>query len=244
MGRLPPWLERWRGCQGLGPLIDLTLLRAEATPTDVTALYRDAVRLGVGQACVNPQWLPLLAAEAARAQEEAPRLVTVIGFPLGASGLEAKVAEAGLAVRAGARELDMVMALGAAKAGLWGEVGQEIEAVVRAVDGATPVKVIIESAALAAQEITRAAQVAVQAGAASVKTSTGFHPAGGATVDAVRRIREAAGPGIGVKASGGIRTAEDALAMLAAGADRIGTSAAASWTSVLGPGAPPLESLF
>jgi deoxyribose-phosphate aldolase len=143
----------------------------------------------------------------------------------------------------GAAEIDMVIALGQVRAGDWRYVEDDIRAVVGAA-GPAAVKVILETAALEPREITEACQAAVAGGAAYVKTSTGFHPAGGATVEAVRLMRRAVGPTFGVKASGGIRTKEAALEMLAAGANRIGTSATAAMAAWLGPSAPTLEELL
>jgi deoxyribose-phosphate aldolase len=147
----------------------------------------------------------------------------VVGFPLGAMSTGAKVAEARIAVEDGACELDMVIALGAAKAGEWGVVEADIAAVVEAVGAAACVKVIIECSLLTDAEKVAACEAAVCAGAAFVKTSTGFLGAG-ATVADVRLLRATVGEGLGVKASGGIRSAADALSMIEAGATRIGTS--------------------
>jgi deoxyribose-phosphate aldolase len=154
------------------------------------------------------------------------RTAVVVGFPHGASSTGAKATEAYLCVEDGAQELDMVMALGRAMAGEWDAVRDDIAAVTRA--AAVPVKVIVESAVLTPFQLVAACLVAVEAGAAFVKTSTGFHPLGGAREREVRLMRRAVGDAIGVKASGGIRTAEDARRMLLAGASRIGTSSAAA----------------
>ncbi len=162
----------------------------------------------------------------------AVRVVAVVGFPLGASGARAKVAETRVAVEHGADEIDMVIALGWAKAGAWSAVQKEIAAVVEAAAGRM-VKVILETAALGADEIERGARAALEGGAMMVKTSTGFHPGGGATVEAVRQLRRVVGSRAGVKASGGVRSAEDARRMLLAGAERIGSSSAASWGEAL-----------
>jgi len=239
MTTLPAWL-RPHGDRTLGDLVDSTLLRPEATAEEIGRLCEDAVRLGLGTVCLNGQWV---IPATRRLGGSATRVATVVGFPLGAGGLTQKVVEARLAVADGAHELDMVMSLGWARSGRWEEVRDEIIAVVAAGSGA-PVKVILETAALSEREQELAARVAVEAGAAFVKTSTGFHPAGGATVEAVGRLRRVVGDGVGVKASGGIRTLQDAIAMLRAGADRIGTSSAASWAGAFGPGAPSLEQLL
>lgn len=237
---LPPWLARLGERRGIGALVDHTLLRPEATEADIVGLCDEAVRLGFGHVCVNGQWVGIASR---RLGSAAARVVTVVGFPLGASGLTQKAAETRLAVADGAAEIDMVMPLGSAKADRWDQVGDEIETVVQAAQG-RPVKVILETAALTSREATLAARTAVEAGARAVKTSTGFHPAGGATPEAVALLRQAVGPTLGVKASGGIRTAEMAIAMLRAGADRIGASAAASWSGIIGPEAPTIAQLL
>jgi deoxyribose-phosphate aldolase len=170
-------------------------------------------------------------------------VAAVVGFPLGAGASTAKAAEAAGAVADGATELDMVLALGRAKAGDWRAVTDDVALVVGAARGAL-VKVIVESAVLDSAELVRACAVAVGGGARFVKTSTGFHPAGGATVEAVRRMRDAVGAVIGVKASGGIRTAEQAVAMIAAGASRIGLSSLSGLKPIIGPGAPPLSEIL
>jgi deoxyribose-phosphate aldolase len=160
-------------------------------------------------------------------------VVSVVGFPHGADRAETKAHAAVLAQADGAREIDTVLNIGALKSGAHAEAAADIAAVVRAVAG-LPVKVIVEAAALTDDEKRLACRLAVDAGAAFVKTSTGFHPAGGATVADVRLMRAVVGPQVGVKASGGIRTLADALAMIAAGANRIGTSASASILAALG----------
>ena len=190
--------------------------------------------------CVNGVWAETCATRLAGSDVA---LAVVAGFPLGAMAPAAKAEEAGMAVAAGASEIDMVIGLGAAKAGEWEAVEADVRGVVAAAGGAV-VKVILETAALEPREIVAACEAAVAGGAGFVKTSTGFHPGGGATTEAVALMRRTVGPAIGVKASGGIRTAEMALAMLAAGADRIGTSAAAAMAAWLGPAAPTLETLM
>lgn len=168
---------------------------------------------------------------------------TVVGFPLGAMASAAKAVEAGIAVEDGAAEVDMVLPLGSAKAGDWSYVEADVRAVVEAAGSAT-VKVILETSALERVEIVAGCLAAVRAGAAFVMTSTGFHSSGGATVEAVALMRHAVGPAFWVKASGGVRTAEAALGMLLAGANRIGTSAAAAMTTLLGRDAAPLGLLL
>lgn len=240
LATLPPWLARLGERHGIGALVDHTLLRPEATEADIHRLCDEAVRLGLGHVCVNGQWVGIAHR---RLGVAAPRVVTVVGFPLGAGGLTQKAAETRLAVADGAAEIDMVIPLGWAKGDRWDQVGDEIETVVQAAQG-RPVKVILETAALSTREVTLAARTAVEAGARAVKTSTGFHPAGGATPEIVALLRQTVGPTLGVKASGGIRTAEMALAMLRAGADRIGTSSAAGWTGIIGPAAPTMAELL
>ena len=175
--------------------------------------------------CVNGAWVSTCAE---RLSGSGVRIAAVVGFPLGAGSSAAKAAEAAVAVADGATELDMVLQLGRVKAGDWEAVTDDVALVVSGARGAL-VKAIVESGLLDPGELALACRAAVAGGAGFVKTSTGFHAAGGATVEAVRRMRDVVGPAIGVKASGGIRTAEAALAMLAAGADRIGTSAAGPW---------------
>ncbi len=180
---------------------------------------------------MNGQWV---GSGGRRVAGSTVRVAAVVGFPLGASGFVAKVAETRMAVADGAHEIDMVIALGYAKAGAWDEVRDEIAAVVEAARG-RPVKAILETAALTPREAELACIAALEGRAAFVKTSTGFHPAGGATVEMVQLLRRLVGSRAGVKASGGIRTLEDACAMLRAGADRLGTSAAADWAGTGGP---------
>ena len=204
-------------------MIDHTLLRPEATEPEVAALCAQARELGVAAVCVAPTYVALATAEVASSLAVA----SVCGFPSGAHLTEVKAHEAALAVSAGATEVDMVLDLGAIRDGRFDAVEREVRAVVTAAEGAL-VKAIIESAALTDTEIITACRAAVSAGAGFVKTSTGFHPAGGATVAAVSLMRRTVGPDIGVKASGGIRTAAEALAMVAAGADRLGCSATAA----------------
>lgn len=202
-------------------MIDHTLLAPEATAADIEALCDEALELGVASVCVSPRWV---ARASAHVHGRLP-VAAVVGFPSGAHRSDVKAHEARLAVDDGAGELDMVVALGDVRSGEWSSVDADIAAVRAAAVGPVILKVIVESAALDQAELVQACNVAVGAGADYVKTSTGFHPLGGATVDAVRTMREAVGPGIGVKASGGIRDAIAALAMIDAGASRIGASA-------------------
>ncbi|MGA2320507.1 MAG: deoxyribose-phosphate aldolase [Solirubrobacteraceae bacterium] len=203
-------------------MIDHTLLAPEATPAEVANLAREGQALGVAAVCVSPT-LVRCAAQQLRAGEVA--VASVVGFPSGAHTPAVKAAEAARAIGDGAGELDMVMNLGAALSGDWRAVEADIGAV-RAVAGRSIVlKVIIESALLCDAQIVAACRAAESAGAEMVKTSTGFHRAGGATLDAVRLMASTFGGPRGIKASGGIRDAETALQMISAGAGRLGMSA-------------------
>ncbi|MEU0544265.1 deoxyribose-phosphate aldolase [Nocardia sp. NPDC005978] len=197
-------------------MIDHTLLAPEATVPDVEALVEEARELGVFAICISPAMLPT----------RAPGLVvaTVAGFPSGKHHSLIKGAEARLAVDQGAAEVDMVIDVGAAVAGDYNAVLGDIITVREAVGERALLKVIIESAALSDAAIVEVCRVAEQAGADFVKTSTGFHPAGGASVHAVRLMAETVGGRLGVKASGGIRTSEAAAELIAAGATRLGLS--------------------
>ncbi len=203
-------------------MIDHTLLDPAATPGQVALLCGEASVLCVGAVCVAPNRLPLPAG----GLPDTTAVCTVIGFPSGAHRSVAKAAEAVQAVSDGATELDMVIDLGWAAAGLWDRVEADIATVRRAVPEAIVLKVIIESAALGDDRaIVAACRAAEAAGADFVKTSTGFHPAGGASLGAVALMAETVGGRLGVKASGGIRDATTALAMIDVGATRLGCSA-------------------
>ena len=202
-------------------LIDHTLLSPQATPEHIAHLCAEAREHGFCSVCVNPVHVPQARDALAGS---AVKVCTVIGFPLGANTSACKAFEAAEAVRNGAAEVDMVMAIGLAKAGLWSQVQEDMASVVQAVPADTVVKVILETALLTDEEIRKACACAVAAGADFVKTSTGF-ACGGATVHAVALMRACVGEDVGVKASGGIRTPEDFAAMVAAGANRIGASA-------------------
>lgn len=197
-------------------IIDHTLLAPEATPAEVNALVTEARELGVYAICISPAMLPV----------RAPGLVvaTVAGFPSGKHHSLVKGAEARLAVEQGAAEVDMVIDVGAALAGDYTAVLSDIVTVREAMGDRALLKVIIESAALPDAAIVEVCRVAERAGAGFVKTSTGFHPAGGASVHAVELMAETVGGRLGVKASGGIRTSEAAAALIAAGATRLGLS--------------------
>jgi deoxyribose-phosphate aldolase len=200
--------------------IDHTLLRADARCADIDRLCEEARRYQFATVCVNPRWV---AHAASRLSGTEVLVCTVIGFPLGATFGATKAAETDEAVGRGARELDMVVDIGALLDGDHRVVLRDIEQVVEAAQG-NLVKVILETAALTDEAKRLGAQLARDAGADFVKTSTGFGP-GGATVADVALLRSVVTDSMGVKASGGIRTLEDALAMLTAGADRLGTSA-------------------
>jgi len=210
----------------LASYIDHTLLKPAATVRELDELCSQAVRFGFYGVCVNPS---LISLASWKLKDEKPVPVSVVGFPLGATLLEVKAFETGEVVSHGAEEIDMVLNLGAFKAGDYDLVSRDVEAVVRAADG-FPVKVILETAVLDDDEIVKACKICVDAGAKFVKTSTGFGP-GGATVHAVRLMRKTVGPDLGVKASGGISTYNDALSMIEAGASRIGASASVAIVS-------------
>lgn len=208
----------------LARVIDHTLLTPQATRDDVAKVVAEARELAVYAVCVSPNQLPLRDMELAHL-----KVATVCGFPSGAHAPKVKALEAAEARAAGANEVDMVVNLSAVKDGNWDHVQHEIAQVRSAVPAANGavLKVIIESAALTDTEISTTCRIARDAGADFVKTSTGFHPAGGATVAAVQVMRAAVGPDMGIKASGGIRTTDAALALLRAGATRLGLSASA-----------------
>ncbi len=197
-------------------MVDHTLLKPEATSDDVTALIAEGLELGVLAVCVSPSMLPIRA--------DGLVVAAVAGFPSGKHHSLVKGAEARLAVDQGAQEIDMVIDVGAAVAGDYNAVLSDILTVREAIGPTAVLKVIIESAALSDDAIVETCRVAEKAGANFVKTSTGFHPAGGASVEAVRLMAETVGGRLGVKASGGIRTTDAALAMIDAGATRLGLS--------------------
>jgi len=206
--------------QSLAKYIDHTLLKPEATRGDIIKVCDEAKKYNTASVCVNPSWIGLVA------KELAGTTVTpcvVVGFPLGATMPDVKAAETKSCIAAGAREIDMVMNIGAAKSGEWDVVLKDIEAVVAAAHPKATVKVILENCLLTDEEIVKACQVCKLAKADFVKTSTGFST-GGATVENIRLMRATVGPNMGVKASGGVRTQDDANAMIGAGASRIGAS--------------------
>ncbi|MBT0566940.1 deoxyribose-phosphate aldolase [Williamsia sp. CHRR-6] len=201
-------------------LVDHTLLKPEATRADAQACVAEAIDLGVYAVCLSPSMLPIDTGTA--------KSCVVAGFPSGKHHSLVKAAEARLAVDTGAVEVDMVIDVGAAVAGKFDEVFGDVLTVREAIGPEVVLKVIIESAALLSlagpDTVTEVSRVAAKAGATLVKTSTGFHPAGGASVEAVTLMRAAVPAHVGVKASGGIRTAEFAAELIAAGATRLGLS--------------------
>lgn len=205
----------------LALLLDHSVLKPEATARDVLEGARLVRDWHIGFFCVQPGWVKFAAQALAGC---GAGLVSVVGFPHGCDLAVVKARAAALAVRDGASEIDMVMNFGLLRSGETQAVAAEIVEAVRAVPS-IPVKVIIETRALSDDEKRLACSLVRDSGAAFVKTSTGFHPAGGATLHDVRLLRASVGPGFGVKASGGIRSLADARAMLDAGAVRLGTSA-------------------
>jgi len=206
----------------LAGYIDHTLLRADASAAEVDVMCDEAIKYKFASVCVNPTWVRRVAGNLRGTDV---LTCSVIGFPLGAHTPEIKAMEARRAVREGAREIDMVVNIGAIKSGDWLTVEKDIAGVVDAAREAGAIcKVIIEAAMLDDEEKVVTSRIARKAKAHYVKTSTGFGP-GGATVYDVALMREAVGPDMGVKASGGIKTAQDAKDMIAAGASRIGASA-------------------
>lgn len=207
------------GSHNLASMIDHTLLKADVTSEQIDKLCEEAATYGFASVCINPCWV-VKAAE--RLKGTGVKVCTVIGFPLGAATKEVKGFETRQAIQQGAEEIDMVMNIGALKSGDRDTLRKDIEEVVHAA-GKVPVKVILETGLLTEGEIRVASQIAKESGAAFVKTSTGFGN-GGATEEAVTIMREAVGPDLGVKASGGIRDQQMAERMVKAGANRIGAS--------------------
>lgn len=200
--------------------IDHTILNADATEKDIQRICIEAKEYNFKTVCINPGWVDY-AAHLLKGTDVG--ITTVIGFPLGANTSEIKAAEAKQAVEKGVSDVDMVINIGALKNEDYPTVLNDIKAVVDAVDGKAIVKVIIETSLLNKTEKIRVCELAKQAGADFVKTSTGFST-GGATLDDVKLMRATVGPKMGVKASGGVRSYEDAVAMIEAGATRIGAS--------------------
>lgn len=204
----------------LAKMIDHTNLKASTVKEDILKLTNEAKEYQFASVCVNPTWVELGAQELKGTDV---KVCTVIGFPLGANTKEVKVFETKDAIEKGAQEIDMVINIGKLKDGDYDYVESEISAVVEASKGKAIVKVIIETSLLTDEEKKKACSLAVQAGADFVKTSTGFST-GGATVEDVALMRQTVGANVGVKASGGIHSKEEALAMVNAGATRIGAS--------------------
>ncbi len=206
----------------LAPYIDHTLLKPEATASDIDRICDEARRFRFASVVVNPTWVKRAATNL---RGSGVPVASVVGFPLGATPAEIKAMEARRALRDGAREIDMVINVGALKSGFHDEVREDVAKVTDACHEVGAInKVIIEAALLTDEEKVLASYLAKQAKADYVKTSTGFGP-GGATVHDVALMRETVGPHLGVKAAGGIRSAEEAHEMIAAGATRIGASA-------------------
>ncbi|AGK70809.1 deoxyribose-phosphate aldolase [Streptococcus cristatus] len=203
----------------LNKYIDHTLLKPDASQEQIATLIEEAKKYDFASVCVNPTWV-IFAAQALKGTDV--KVCTVIGFPLGANTPELKAFETSDAIQNGANEVDMVINIGALKSRNFDLVERDIRAVVEAAKG-TLVKVIIETCLLTDDEKVKACQIAQKAGADFVKTSTGFST-GGATVADVALMRKTVGPDMGVKASGGARSYEDALAFIKAGATRIGAS--------------------
>ncbi len=217
-------------------LIDHTILKADATREDILNACREARQYGFASVCVNPYWVPLVASELAGSPV---KVCTVVGFPLGATSTESKIAETAAAIRVGAQEIDMVINVGALKSGDRETVKRDIQGVVEESHRAGAiVKVILETALLDDDQKAIACTLAKAAGADFVKTSTGFGPSG-ATAPDIELMRGIVGPEMGVKASGGIRTLEDLRNMAAAGASRIGASASVKIMEAAGAGSDP-----
>ena len=204
----------------LARIIDHTELHAYATLVDIEELCDEAVEWGFASVSINSAWTSYCAR---RLKDTGVNVDTVVGFPLGANTPHTKIEEAREAVKNGAAEIDAVINVGALKSGYGDFVEQEIAALVRAVQD-VPLKVILETSYLTTEEKVAVCEMSVRAGAAFVKTSTGFGQ-GGATVEDVQLMRKVVGDAIGVKAAGGIRTYGQAVAMIEAGATRLGTSA-------------------
>lgn len=206
----------------LSRYLDHTLLKPDAGISDIRNLCNEAKKYGFFSVCVNPFWVK----DCKRfLKNSGVKICTVVGFPLGANKTETKALEAKVAVKDGADELDMVINIGALKSGNLKDLYADIRSVVKSA-GKKPVKAIIETCYLTAKEKITAVKLAAKAGVSFIKTSTGFGD-GGATQSDIRLIRKAAGGDIKIKAAGGIRSCRKALALISAGADRIGSSAGA-----------------
>ena len=206
--------------ENIAKMIDHTLLKADATKEQIHTLCLEAKEYSFASVCVNPTWVQYCAE---LLKESEVKVCTVIGFPLGSNTPETKAFETRNAIENGAGEVDMVINISALKSGDYELVEKDIKAVIDAAKEKALTKVIIETCLLTNDEKVRACEIAVKAGADFVKTSTGFST-GGATPEDIALMRKTVGPDIGVKASGGVRSAEDAEAMIKAGATRIGAS--------------------
>ena len=205
----------------LAQMIDHTLLAPEATMADVERLCVEAIDLQVGAICISPSLLPLTTG----LLPSSIKTAAVVGFPSGAHNPSVKSCEAQQACEHGANEIDMVVNLALVSSANWSAITDEVSVVRAAIPSGVILKAIIESALWSDEQIVGVCSAAVRGGADFVKTSTGFHKSGGASLSAVRLMRKTVGETIGVKASGGIRTYADAIAMIEAGASRIGASA-------------------
>ncbi|WP_100406746.1 deoxyribose-phosphate aldolase [Bacillus solitudinis] len=210
--------------QAIASYIDHTALKADTTKEQIVKLCEEAINHQFASVCVNPTWVKLAAT---LLSNDSVKVCTVVGFPLGTSTSEVKAFEATNAIGNGATEIDMVLNIGALKDRNFEVVEKDIRAVVEAAGDRALTKVIIETSLLTEEEKIHACELVVKAGAAFVKTSTGFST-GGATIEDIKLMRKVVGPELGVKASGGIRNAADTLAMIKAGATRIGASAGVS----------------
>lgn len=208
--------------EALAPMIDHTILKAEASPAQITQLCEEARAHRFASVCVNAAYVPLCRE---LLEGSGVDVCTVVGFPLGATSTAAKACEAEQALRDGATEIDMVLQIGLLKAGSYAYTLADIASVAAVTHRQkAKLKVILETCLLTDEEKMKASLIAKKAGADYVKTSTGFST-GGATADDITLMRRVVGPALGVKASGGIRTTEDAVKMVLAGASRIGASA-------------------
>lgn len=208
----------------IAKMIDHTILKAEATESEIIKLCKEAIHYDFASVCVNPSMVPVAAKELKGTHV---KVCTVIGFPLGATTTEVKVFETKDVIEKGATEVDMVINVGKLKERNLEYVKNDIKAVVEAAKGKALTKVIIETCLLTEEEKIIACKLLKEAGSDFVKTSTGFST-GGATVEDIKLMRETVGPEMGVKASGGVRSKKDALAMIENGATRIGASASIS----------------
>lgn len=226
-------VELMRGAE-LARMIDHTLLKADAKREEFRKLCQEALTHGFASVCVNTARLAEVVEYLGKGAKPLP--IAVVGFPLGMMESTAKAYETQRAIALGAKEIDMVISIGKLKDADYDAVHTDIEAVVKAA-GKIPVKVILETGLLTREEKIAGCVIAKRAGAAFVKTSTGFASGSGATEDDVRLMRKVVGPNLGVKASGGIRSREDALRMIKAGANRIGASASVAISTATDTGA-------